>query len=164
MTKGVHYDKVYAPVAIWTSIFLLLTMIVLHNCTTKQIDYVQAFPQAPAEKDLYFKVPASFEVEGGKKGEYALKLHMNVYGKKQAGRVWYKYLTQKLLEELGFEMSQVDECVFYRGKTVYIIYTDDFILAGPDPEEIEQVLTYLKKANLEVTDKGNIEEFLGVKI
>ena len=68
MTKGVHYDKVYAPVASWTYIRLLLTMIVLHNWTTNQIDYVQAFPQAPAEKDLYLKVPAGFEVEGGKRG------------------------------------------------------------------------------------------------
>ena len=31
MTKGVHYDKVYAPVASWTSIRLLLTMVFLHN-------------------------------------------------------------------------------------------------------------------------------------
>ena len=98
MTKGVHYDKVYAPVDSWTPIRLLLTMIVLHNWTTKKIDYVQEFPQAPAKKDLYLKVPAGFEVEGGKKGDYDLKLYKNVYGHKQAGRVWYKYLTQKLLE------------------------------------------------------------------
>ena len=68
-------------------------MIDLHNWTTKQIDYVQAFPQAPAEKDLYLKVPAGFEVEGGKKGDYVLKLHKNVYGQKQAGRVWYSFLS-----------------------------------------------------------------------
>ena len=97
MTEGVHYDKVYAPVDSWDSIHLLLTMIVLHNWTTKQIDYVQAFPQAPAEKDLYLGVPAGFEVEEGKERYYDLKLHKNVYGQKQAGRVWYKYLTKKLL-------------------------------------------------------------------
>ena len=66
-----------------------------------------------------------------------MKLHKNVYVQKQAGIVWYRYLTQKLLEELVFEISQVDECVFYRKKTVYILFTDDSILAGPDPEEIE---------------------------
>ena len=109
-------------------------MIVLHNWTTKQIDYVQAFPQAPAEKYLYLKVLAGFEVEGGKKGDYALNLHKNFYEQKQAGRVRYKYLTQKPLKELGFEISQADECVFYRGKTVYILYTYDSILAVPDPE------------------------------
>ena len=47
-TKGVHYDKLYAPVASWNAIHLLLTMILLHNWNTKQIDYVQAFTQAPA--------------------------------------------------------------------------------------------------------------------
>ena len=60
ITKGIHYDKVYAPVASWTSIRLLLTMIFLHNWTTKQIDYVQEFPQEPAYKDLYLKVPEGF--------------------------------------------------------------------------------------------------------
>ena len=58
----------------------------------------------------------------------------------------------------------MDECVFYRGKTVHILYNDDSILSGPDPEEIEQVLKDSKKANLEVTDKGNSEDFLGVNI
>ena len=135
-----------------TCIRLLLDMIVLHNWNTTQIDYVQAFPQAPAKKDLYLKAPAVFEVEGGKKGEYALKLHQNVYEQKQADRVWYKYLTKKLTEELVFERSQVDECVFYRGKTIYVLYTDDSILAEPDQEEIEQAIKDLNKSNLEVTD------------
>ena len=80
MTKGIHYDKLYAPVATRTYIRLSLTMIVLRNWNTNHIYCVQAFSQAPAEKDLYLKVPAGFEVEGGKKGEYSLKLHKNVYG------------------------------------------------------------------------------------
>ena len=151
MTKGLHYDKVYAPVASWNSIHLLLTMIVLHNWNTKQIDYVQAFTQSPSEKDLYLKIPAGFEVEGGKKGNYYLKLHKNVYGKKQAGRVWYKYMTENITEKLGFERSQVDECVFYIGKKIYVLQTGDSILAGPDKEYIEQVIKDLQKANLEVT-------------
>ena len=88
MKKGLHYGKVYAPMASWTSIRLLITMIVLNNWNTKQIDYVKAFPQAPTEKDLYLKVPAGFEVEGGKQGYYALNLHKKVYGKKKSVRAW----------------------------------------------------------------------------
>ena len=87
-------------------------------------------------------------MEVGKNGEYPLKLHKNVYGQKQAGRVWYKYMTKKFTEELGFERSQVAEWVFYRGKTIYFLYTDDSILTGPDQEEIEQLIKDLKKANL----------------
>ena len=66
MTKCLHYDKVYAPVDSCTSICLLLTII-------GQIDYVQEFPQALAKKNLYLTVPVGFEVEGGKKGDYALR-------------------------------------------------------------------------------------------
>ena len=152
MTKGINYDKVYAPMASWNFIPLLINIIVLHNWNTKQIDYVQAFSQAPAKNYLYLKVPSGFEVEGGKKGEYALKLHKNVYGQKQAGRVCYKYLSKNPTEELWFEWAQVHECVFYRGKTIYVLYTDDSILAGPDQGEIEQVIKDLRKDNIEVTN------------
>ena len=65
---------------------------------------------------------------------------------------------------MGFERSQVDECVFYKGKTIYFLYTNDSIFAGPDQEEIEQMIKDLKKDNLKVTDEGNIEDFLGVNI
>jgi hypothetical protein len=52
-----------------------------------------------------------------------------LYGQKQAGRVWYLHLRKNLLK-LGFKPSQHDECVFYYGKTVFIVYTDDTILLG----------------------------------
>ena len=139
-------------------------MILIHRWHTKQIGYVQAFPQAPVEKYLYLKVPAGFEVEGGTQDEYALKLHKNVYEKKQAGRVWYKYLTNKLVNEMGFTRSKIDECIFYRGKTVYLLYADDSILAGLDKEEIAQVINDLKGAGLDITDEGNMEDFLGINI
>ena len=65
---------------------------------------------------------------------------------------------------MGFTRSKIDECIFYRGKTVYLLYTDDTILALPDKEEIAQVIKDLKGSNLDVTDEGNIEDFLGINI
>ena len=47
---------------------------------------------------------------------------------------------------------------------MYLLYIDDSILAGPDKEEIAQVINYLKGANLDVTDEGNTEDFLGINI
>ena len=64
------------------------------------MDYVKAFPQAPIEKVLYLKLPSGLQMEYGDNNEYALKLHRNIYGQNQYGRVWYKYLTKKLLMEL----------------------------------------------------------------
>ena len=100
----------YSPVASWNSVRMLLTLTALHGWTTKQIDFVQAFAQAPIEKTLYMKVPAGVELEDGSDPrDYALKLHRNIYGQKQAGRVWNQYLVQKLIGKLGFKQSSVDD-------------------------------------------------------
>jgi hypothetical protein len=98
------------------------------------LDFVLAYTQADIERDLYMKLPAGFTVPGRtiteqNRRHYVLKLEKNLYGQKQAGRVWYLYLKKNLLK-LGFKPSQHDECVFYYGKTIFIVYTDDTILLG----------------------------------
>ena len=145
---------------------MLLTLTALHGWKTKQIDFVQAFAQAPIEKTLLMKVPAGVEMEDGSDPrDYVLKLYRNIYGQKQAGRVWNQYLVRKLIGELGFRQSSVDECVFYRGKTLYVPYTDDSLLAGPDSKEIDNIIDELKsKAKLDITVEGDLADFLGVHI
>ncbi len=164
MEKGVHYSETYAPVASWNTIRMLLSLKAVHNWHTRQLDYVLAFPQAPVEKVLYLHIPRGFNIDNGDNKDYVLKVHRNIYGQKQAGRVWNKYLVNKLTEEVGFVQSKVDECVFYRGKTMYALYTDDSILAGPDKNEIDDIISDMKKAKLDITEEGELEDFLGVNI
>ena len=61
-----------------------------------QIDYVSAFPQAPIEKVLYMNIPAGVTIEGKDPKEYILKCNRNIYGQRQAGRVWNKLLIERL--------------------------------------------------------------------
>jgi hypothetical protein len=145
---------------------MLLILTAIHGWHTKQIDYIQAFAQAPVEKTLYMRIPAGVEIEGGANTkDHVLKIHRNIYGQKQAGRVWNKYLADKLIRDLGFKQSIVDECVFYRGSTLYVLYTDDSILAGPDAKEIDKIINELqRKAKLEITIEGDLSDFLGVNI
>lgn len=162
---GVHYTQTYAPVASWMSVKLLLALTALHDWHTTQIDYVLAFPQAPVEKELYMHCPRGFkfgDVESPK--DYVLRLNRNVYGQKQAGRVWNQYLTKRLVEKVGFKQSKVDECIFYRGSVIYVLYTDDSILAGPDKAEIDDAIRAIKAAKLDITVEGDIKDFLGVNI
>ena len=63
MNKGIHYEKVYSPVAGWPSIRIILIIVALEVWKTMQVDYVQAFPQALIEKYLYLKVLEGFQVE-----------------------------------------------------------------------------------------------------
>ena len=56
-------------------------------------DYVAAYTQAPIDRNMYMEFPRGFTVPGGvDRKAFVLKLHRNLYGQKQAGRVWYKYL------------------------------------------------------------------------
>ena len=79
-----------------------------------------------------------------------------MHGQKQAGRVWNHCLARKLTKELKHEQSKADECVFYRGKSMCILCTDDSILAGPDEEELNQIIKDLKRAKLSATKEGDI--------
>ncbi len=164
MEKGVHYSETYAPVASWNTIRLLLSLKAVHNWHTRQLDYVLAFPQAPVEKELYLYIPKGFDLEEGDTKCYVLKVHQNIYGQKQAGRVWNKYLVDKLTKDVGLVQSKVDECVFYKGKTLYALYTDDSILAGPDQKEIDEIIKQMGAAKLDITEEGELEAFLGVNI
>jgi hypothetical protein len=110
------------------------------------------------------KTPKGFSIHEGNTDNYVLNVLRNIYGQKQAGRVWNQYLTNKLIGTLGFTQSKMDECVFYRGNTMYALYTNGSILAGPDKEEIKQVMIDLKKAKLNITEAGDLEDFLGVQI
>eukprot|EP00978_Attheya_sp_CCMP212_P030245 scaffold110477_cov55-Attheya_sp.AAC.1 len=75
-----------------------------------KLDYVLAFPQAPVEGELYMKIPKGFELNDGNSDDYVLQLHRNVNGQKQAGRVWNHYLVNKVVNELKFKQSEIDEC------------------------------------------------------
>jgi len=51
-----------------------------------------------------------------------------------------------------------------RGNIVHVLCADDSILAGPDKDELKQVIANTKSAGLDVTEEGDIEDFLGVNI
>jgi Reverse transcriptase (RNA-dependent DNA polymerase) len=56
---------------------------------------VLAYPQADVECDLFMKIPKGFKIEDHDQTTNALKLKNNLYGQKQAGRVWNKHLHKK---------------------------------------------------------------------
>lgn len=57
MEQGVHYDQSYPPVATWGSIRLVLVMAAARKWVSTQVDYIQAFPQAPTEREVFMSIP-----------------------------------------------------------------------------------------------------------
>ena len=97
--------------------------------------------------------------------DWVLKINNNMYRQRQAGRVWNKFLMEKLTSSaVVFRQRKVDECVLYQGESIYILYTDDNILAGPDEEELRHIVSEIKAAGLEITEERYIEDFLVVNL
>ena len=162
MEKGVDYTESYAPVTSWETVRLLLTMSLIHGWHSRQVDYVGAYPQAPIERPTYTKVPPGMPCPGNP-SEYALHIHSNLYGQRQAGKVWHDFLIQKLLS-IGYVQSEHDPCVLFKGRLIYLLYTDDTLLFGPDKREIDNEIANIKKTGLRLTDEGDVADFLGVRV
>ena len=62
----------------------------------------------PIEHSLYMKLLKGVDKNKGKGKMHVLKFIRNLYGQKQAGRVWNRYLTNKLLA-IVTEQSAIGE-------------------------------------------------------
>jgi hypothetical protein len=67
------------------------------------------------------------------------------------------------LVKLGFKPSEHDECIFYHGKTIFIVYTDDTILLGPNKSDIGNLVKLLAQT-FKTEDQGELSDYLGIKI
>ena len=159
---GIHYWETYSPVVKWFSIRLFLTLALINNWHSRQVDFVLAYPQADIKTKLYMEIPQGFDYNGKRK-THVLRLLKNIYGQKQAGRVWNQFLHQGLTE-LGFVQSKIDECVYYRGSTIFLCYVDDAVLLSPDSNEIDSFFNEMKGLGYDITDEGEIDNYLGVKV
>ena len=159
---GVNYFETYAPVVTWFSIRLILILAIINKWYTRQVDFVLAYPQADIEFDMYMELPHGIETKHGNGKTHVLKLLKNLYGQKQAGRVWNQHLV-KGLTDIGFKQSKVDECAFFRGNVIFIVYVDDGIFASPDNKAIDLAILELKQ-HFDLEDQGDITDYLGVNV
>jgi hypothetical protein len=100
-------------------------------------------------------------------------LTANLYGQKQAGRVWNNHLDDGLVAR-GFVRSEVDMCLYFHPKynVSLMIYTDDGILTGDSDADIDAVIALLRlpagemgeHRSFDMTDEGIINDYLGVKV
>ena len=96
---GINYWETYAPVVMWTTIRLIITLAKIQGWPARQLDFVLAYPHAEVDVDKYMKLPKGFEIPNSQgKEKHCLKLLKNVYGLKQAGRVWNTHLHKGLIE------------------------------------------------------------------
>ena len=85
---------------------------------------------------MYMDLPHGITTQHGNSREHVLNLNSNIYGQKQAERVWNHFLVEKL-QSIGFVLSKIDECVFYRGTTIFIVYVDNGLCVDPSQSHLK---------------------------
>ena len=163
---GVHYNETYSPVVQWSSVRLALIMSLLQGWATRQIDFVLAFPQADISHDTFIKLPKGIKTIYGDGDTHVLKVKKNLYGGKNAGKVWYEHL-KGALENIGFTQSQADGCVFYRKNVIFMFYVDDGLFFAKDQRDIDKAIKDLRntkktKRKLTLEDQGDVNDYLGI--
>ncbi|KAG7349703.1 reverse transcriptase RNA-dependent DNA polymerase [Nitzschia inconspicua] len=166
MVKGKHYDETYAPTLSWATIRTWLTLAACNGWHTRQLDFVLAYPQADIPRPTYMELPDGIEIEGASKETHCLRVLKNIYGGKDAGRTWYEYLKNRLVDpaKLGFTQSKIDDCVSYRGSTVLLVYTDDCIIIDKESQHNIDTLFKELSQHFNVEDEGQLSDYLGVQI
>jgi Reverse transcriptase (RNA-dependent DNA polymerase) len=145
MLKGIHYDKTYSPVVTWQSVRIFLILGNLNGWKTRQLDFVMAYTQAKINKLTYMELPQGVNFQNLSKREQ------------------FNFLKQQFTTKLGYIQSTFDECVFYKDKIIFLVYSDDDTLLDPLTttldERMKEISTFF-----EIEDQGTIQDYLGIKI
>jgi len=120
--EGINFSETYAPVVTWSTTRLLLILSLITGMKSRQIDYIQAYTQAPVDCKVYMHIPAQLIVNNNtlefsstptpdNSEIYVLLISKNLYGLHQAGNNWFDKLHDSLLSR-GFRQSSIDSCLF----------------------------------------------------
>ena len=105
---GVDYHLTYAPVCKYATLRSVLAVAAHDDLFLKQFDVKTAFLNSPIEETVYTSPPHG--ADWCKPGQ-ALLLRKAIYGTKQAGRCFYRFLKGALMEG-GWVQSDGDPSMF----------------------------------------------------
>ena len=85
------------------------------------------------------KLPKGVKKIYGNGKKHVLKIKKNLYGGKNAGKIWFNHL-KEALKNIGFEQSQADNCVFYRKGVIFMFYIDDGLFFAKRDKDIDRAI------------------------
>jgi hypothetical protein len=161
---GVDYNEVFAPVARWDTIRIILALAANQNWKVFQLDVKSAFLHGELAEDIYVDQPLGYQ-KGSKNEVY--KLRKALYGLRQAPRVWYSKIENYFINE-KFEKCSHEHTLFVKyadqGKLLIVsLYVDDLICTGNDLTMVHDFKESMMK-HFAMTDLGKMRYFLGVEV
>lgn len=162
--KGVDYDEVFAPVARWDTIRMVIALAARNGWKLYQLDVKSAFLHGELHENVYVSQPQGYEVKGEESKVYKLKRAL--YGLKQAPRAWFSRIESYFVNE-GFEGSCYEHTLFIKKEEdkilIVSLYVDDLIFTSNDLIMMQSFKTSMKR-EFEMIDLGKMKYFLGVEV
>ena len=97
------------------------------------------------------ELPKGVTIQNANEKTHVFEVLRNIYGGKDAGRQWFLRLRGKLLSIGSQAVSQSMNASFTVGRVVFVLYTDDSIIMGPDKAEIDALIEKMKQSGLDLT-------------
>jgi hypothetical protein len=92
-----------------------------------------------------------------------LKLEKNIYGQKQAGRIWNSFFVDKLMS-IGFTPSLIADSVYFCNDIIFMVYVDDGIFLGSNDLQLQDVIKEIQDLGLNIEDQDHPADYVGVNI
>lgn len=162
---GIDYTEVFAPVARWDTIRLILALAANRSWKVYQLDVKSAFLHGEISEEVFVDQPRGYEVKGEESKVYKLKKAL--YGLKQAPRAWFSKIESYFIKE-GFERCLSDHTLFTKkgkdgGTLIISLYVDDLIFTGNNKQMFEEFKSSMKE-EFDMSDLGCMKYFLGVEV
>ncbi|WJZ98413.1 hypothetical protein VitviT2T_016938 [Vitis vinifera] len=164
-TYGIDYTETFAPVAKINTVRILLSLVANLDWPLQQFDVKNLFLHGELSEEVYMDLPPGCMVSK-KQCQKVCKLNKSLYGLKQSPRSWFGMFT-KSIKAFGYRQSNSDHTLFLKkqhGKiTTLIVYVDDIVVTGNDPEERKALQNYLSR-EFEMKDLSPLKYFLGIEV
>ena len=159
--EGVDFFESYAPVVQWSTVRVILILVLKFGLATRQVDFNNAFAQADCKEEVYVECPRGFEPSEGE--DMVLRLNKSLYGLRQAPKTFYDHMVSGLVAQ-GFKVSKNDPCLYIHPEMIAISWVDDVVFVAHDSKKIEAMIQKLKDAGYDLDTEGEISAFLGIQI
>ena len=162
---GIDYQETYAPVAKFTTLRILLSLVSENDWELEGMDVKTAFLHSELAETIFMKIPEGIQPKGGGNlSRMACRLIKTIYGLKQSPRAWYGKIHSFFIEN-GFIRSEEDHSFYVHESRslIILLYVDDMVLAASSHESILWAKAALRK-NFQMTDLGELTTFIGVEI
>ena len=164
--EGRDIHETYSPTAKMPTIRIVLSLAVQNRYQLRQLDIKTAYLNAKLDKEILMKQPEGFEKFDEEGKPLVCLLKKSLYGLKQSGRNWHRTL-KSYLEELGFENSVFDECLFVRRiegeiEGLICLWVDDIVVCGADKNFCSWFERNISE-KFEISEISDLKWFLGMK-